>query len=101
MHRISFPALTLLAALIVLTWSATVAEAAISVGPSGAGPLTFDTAPTGTDFLTAFFGGTGGSFTSTADEDSAVATLAASEFTPDFTLPTSATIPPSTYAYGF
>src|ERR1051325_964267 len=87
--------------LVVLVWVAARANAAISVGSSGAGPLTFDTAPSGTDFLSAYFGGTGASFTSIGQEDAAVATIAASDFGPDFTLAPSAAVPPSTYASGF
>jgi Immunoglobulin domain len=101
MHHISFKAIGPVAAFIVFAWLAATADAAISVGPSGAGPLTFDTPPEGTDFLSAYFGGSGTSFTTTSQEDSAVASVAASAFDPSFTLDTSATIPPSTFAYGF
>src|SRR5262245_4186842 len=76
-------------------------RAAISVGSSGVGPLPFDAAPTGTDFLSAYFGGSPNSFTTAAGVDNAVHTIAASAFMPTFTLATSATMPPSIYSYGF
>ena len=80
---------------------ATRSWAAISVGSSGVGPLPFDAAPTGTDFLRGYFGGGSGSFTTTAGVDAAVRSVPASAFTPAFTLATSATMPPSVYSYGF
>ena len=102
MHRISFKALNVLTSLLAMACLGSSARAAISVGPDGAGPLTFDTAPTGGDFLSAFFtGGNGATFTTTAEVDEAISTLAASVLTPAFVLGTSATLPPSLYAYAF
>src|SRR3989442_4482133 len=101
MHRISFKAIGPAAALIIFAWLPAATDALISAGPSGAGPLTFDTPPAGTDFLSAYFGVGGNSFNTTSQEDSAIATVEASAFGPDFTLDASATIPPSPFAYGF
>ena len=101
MHRISFKPLGVLASLLAIAFLTASARAAISVGPAGAGPLTFDTAPTGTDFLSAYIGGDGTSFAAPEDVDDLVAGLAATDFTPDFVLATSATMPPSAYAYSF
>jgi len=77
------------------------ARAAILVGPGGAGPLTFDSAPTGTDFLTAYFGGDGTTYATTQDIDADVQTIPAAAFQANFVLAQSATQPPSPYAYGF
>jgi hypothetical protein len=74
---------------------------AISVGLTGAGPLTFDNYPAGADFLTAYFGGSGTSFAATGTVDGAVQTIAASAFLPTFTLVSTTNFPPPTYAYGF
>ena len=101
MHRISIKVLNLLVCTLAMACLLASARAAISVGPNGAGPLTFDTAPTGTDFLSGFFGGDGTSFATTAQVDAAVATLASTVFTPDFVLATATTVPPNTYAYSF
>ena len=101
MHRISFKALNLLASLLAMACLVASARAAISVGPNGAGPLTFDTAPTGTDFLSGFYLGDGTSFATTEQVDAAIATLASTDITPAFLLATATTVPPNTYAYAF
>ena len=74
---------------------------AISVGPSGAGPLTFDTQPTGTDFLSAYYAGDGAAFSTTAQSDTSIASLPASALGPTFVLALATTVPPSAYAYAF
>ena len=101
MHHFSFKAVNVFASLLGIACLASSAKAAISVGPDGAGPLTFDTAPGGGDFLSGYFGGTGASFADFGQVDAAVANLAAAVFTPDFVLGTSVTMPPSPFAYAF
>ncbi|MEY2407377.1 MAG: hypothetical protein QOF48_47 [Verrucomicrobiota bacterium] len=99
MHSIGRKFIHLVKALCAVGVLATQAGAAISVGPSGSGQLTFDTAPTGTDFLTAYFNG--GNISTTAEADGAIATVPASAFTAAFVLQTASTVPPNPYAYGF
>ena len=94
----TFASLAVLTAALLL---AAPARAVISIGPAGISPLTFDTAPTGTDFRSAYIGGTGATFTNSAQVDAFMAGLNASALTPDFVLATSATPVPSPYAYGF
>jgi len=101
MHRISFKPLSVLASFLAMACLVASAQAAISIGPAGAGPLTFDTAPTGTDFLSAYIGGDGTSFATPEDVDDLIAGLDATDFAPNFVLATSATMPPSAYAYSF
>jgi hypothetical protein len=94
-----FLAMTAVGALLTI---ATFARAAISIGPTGAGPLTFDSQPTGTDFLSAYIGGNGASFTTTAQVDALIIPgLDSTDLDSTFVLATSGTLPPSAYAYSF
>ncbi|HEU0010561.1 MAG TPA: immunoglobulin domain-containing protein [Verrucomicrobiae bacterium] len=101
MHRISFKALNVLTSLLAMACLVSSARAAISVGPDGAGPLTFDTEPTGGDFLSAYYQGVGATFLTVADMDAAIADLASTDLLPNFVLATASTVPPNPYAYAF
>jgi len=79
--------------------SLTTARAAISVGPSGSPVYNFNTTPTAGEFSTGVLNGDGATYNSTASLDAGVNTRAASTITR--TLPTSATLPPSTFSGGF
>src|SRR5438093_472288 len=74
-------------------------QAAISVGPSGAGPLTFNTTPLATEMATAVLNGTGTTYADTTAMDAGVQTVTAANVARQ--LPTSATWPPSTFSGGF
>src|SRR5262245_53915651 len=74
-------------------------RAAISVGPTGVGPLTFDTTPTTNEFVTGVLVGSGTTFADVTTMDTGVAAVAASSITR--ALPTSGTQPPSTFSGGF
>src|SRR5262245_1785788 len=74
-------------------------DAAVSVGPSGVGPLTFDTTPLATDFATGVLVGNATTFTDAATMDAGVAGVTASSIVRE--LPTSGTTPPSTFSGGF
>src|SRR5262245_18936056 len=71
----------------------------VSVTATGAGPLTFDTAPATTDFATAVLIGDGNTFNNTGQIDTAVAGLDQSAVMN--VMATSATQPPSTSSTGF
>lgn len=73
--------------------------AAVSVGPTGAGPLTFDTTPVAADFATGVLTGSGATFTDATTMDAGVAGVDASAIVRE--LPTSGTTPPSTFSGGF
>jgi hypothetical protein len=80
------------------------ARAAISIGPAGAGPLTFDTTPAVGEFATtAITGGGGGpAFVDTAGLDAfIVPTPVSTIIAASGALPMAATIPPNFYAYAF
>ena len=76
-----------------------VAHGAISVGPTGSGTLTFNTTPLATEFSTAVLNGTGTTYATPAELDAGANTLEASSIVS--TLPTSGTLPPSTFSGGF
>jgi hypothetical protein len=76
-------------------------DAAISVGPTGAGPLTFDTTPAVEDFATAVLQGTATTFSDVATMDAGVAALDAAAIPGLKVLATSGTEPPSTFSGGF
>jgi hypothetical protein len=79
-------------------------EAAISVGPTGAGPITFDTAPEVSEFATAVLLGSGSTFSDVASLDARVATLDLAPMTGAsglVELPTTSTEPPTLFAGGF
>ncbi len=73
--------------------------AQISVTSGGAGPLTFDTTPAVTEFSTGVLNGNATTFQNTAALDAAVDGLSASSIVRP--LPTSGTVPPSTFSGGF
>jgi len=74
-------------------------QAAISVGPTGVGPLTFDTTPTTNEFATGVLVGGGTTFSDVTTMDAGVAMVTAASITR--LLPTSGTQPPSTFSGGF
>ena len=74
-------------------------DGAISVGPTGVGPLTFDTTPAATEFSTGVLLGTATTFADAATMDTGVAGVTATTITRE--LPTSGTVPPSTFSGGF
>ena len=75
------------------------AQAAISVGGGGSGVLDFSTTPVVGDFSTAVLNGTGVTFSNTTMLDPVVSTVTAASVVR--ALPTSATVPPSTFSGGF
>src|SRR5262245_20460406 len=103
MREFSFTAVHIFASVLQLACLASTSEAAISVGRSGAGPLTFDTVPAVGDFAaTAIVGGGGAGFVDTAGLDAFIIPLPVSVISnASGTLPTSATIPPNFFAYAF
>jgi hypothetical protein len=76
-------------------------NAAISVGPTGAGPITFDTTPAITEFATAVLLGTASTFSDVAGLDAAVAALDVTAIPGLKMLSTSGTEPPSVFSGGF
>jgi len=86
--------LTLAAAL--LGWAA---DAYIPVGAEGSGVLTFDTAPAATEWATATLLRLQTKYHTEAELDAAVQASSATQFSNALT--SSATIPPSTYWFGF
>ncbi|HMJ64007.1 MAG TPA: hypothetical protein VK615_01560, partial [Candidatus Binatia bacterium] len=74
-------------------------QAAISVGPGGAGPLTFDTVPPATNIATRVLNGVGSTYTDTSTLDAGVQAVNVADVTRQ--LPTSGTFPPSTFSGGF
>jgi hypothetical protein len=76
-------------------------NAAISVGPTGAGPITFDTTPAITEFATAVLFGTASTFSDAAGVDAAVAALDVTTIAGLKMLGTSGTEPPSIFSGGF
>src|SRR5437867_1055066 len=101
MYRTDLKVLISITSLLALLSLTPRAEAAISIGPAGAGPLTFDTAPVAADFGTLYYRGDGNSFNTIGQIDSAITSLTATVLTGAPAPPSSATIPPVTYAYGF
>jgi hypothetical protein len=77
----------------------TSARAAISVGPTGSIIYNFNSTPTAEEFSTGVLNGDGATYTDTGGLDAGVNTRAASTITR--MLPTSTTIPPSTFSGGF
>ena len=75
------------------------ARAAIPVGSSGSGVFTFNSTPTADQFATAVLVGNGATYNATTGLDAGVATVSATNVTR--TLPTSTTIPPSSFSGGF
>jgi hypothetical protein len=101
MHRISFKPLTVLASLLAMACLVATARAAISVGSAGAGPLTFDTLPTGTDFLTGNLAGNGATFLTPQDIDDLVLDLASTDFGPTLILASTPVMPPAPFGGQF
>lgn len=82
--------------------AAVATQAQISVGPGGAGPLTFTTTPLSSEFSTFVLTGGAGTFVDAAGVDAAVAPLTVSAITAvSRQLPTSSTINPSAFSGGF
>ena len=82
--------------------AATAAQAQISVGLGGAGPLTFDTTPPASEFSTFVLQGTGPTFIDAATLDPVVANLTVTDINAmGIQLETSTTVPPSAFAGGF
>jgi hypothetical protein len=76
-------------------------HAAISVGPTGAGPLTFDATPVIGDFATAVLQGTATTFSDVAAMDAGVAAIDVNAIAGLKVLGTSGTEPPSAFSGGF
>jgi hypothetical protein len=92
------PLRSIVAAIVLLVSAA--AQAAVSVGPGGStGVLTFDTAPAASEFATFVLTGGAATYLDPAGMDAGAQTVNAALVIN--TLPTSATVPPSTFAGGF
>ena len=82
--------------------AATAAQAQISVGVGGAGPLSFDTTPAAAEFSTFVLNGTATTFADAPTLDTAVAALTVGGIEAiSRQLPTSTTVPPSAFSGGF
>ena len=92
----------LLVAISLLLFLVLRAEASISVGPAGVGPLTFSTNPIVTEFSTSVMNGFGGTFNDVADVSAAIAVFSLSNHAPGFVpLLSTMTWPPSGDPGGF
>jgi hypothetical protein len=74
-------------------------QAAILVGPNGAGPFTFNTNPLPADIATRVLNGVGSTYTDTATLDVGVQAVVATNVTR--ALPTDGAFPPGTFSGGF
>lgn len=91
--------LWLIAVMASLACLAHVAQAAISVPVGGTPTLTFDTTPAETEWATGVLTGSGGTYANEAQMDAGANTVTAANVVR--TLPTSTTVPPSTFSGGF
>ena len=89
--------------MVSLTWLATNAQAAISVGPSGSAVQTFnsDVAPPEDEFATGVLNGDGTTYSDTTTLEAGVQTITAPGIPNRRQLPQSNTLPPSTFSGGF
>ena len=82
-----------------MTTACLTAQAAISVGPGGSTLETFNTTPAATEFATGVLVGGGGTYADIASLDAGANTVSAVNVVR--TLPTSTTLPPSSFSGGF